>query len=80
MNDSTERNLGPQPIGRLLEELGLTAQDLVTSSTEQLTHKMVAKACKGRRLSANVQSKVLRALNAAADREYDRSDLFNYRN
>ena len=57
----------------------LTGHDLVASSTEQITHKMVARAMKGRRLTANTQAKVLRALNAAAGKEYTLADLFNYR-
>lgn len=74
-----ERDLGVQPIARIMAMLGLTAHDLVASSTEQITHKMVARAMKGRRLTANAQTKVLRALNAAAGKEYALGDLFNYR-
>lgn len=73
-----ERNLGEQPIAALMDRLGLTARTLVTASTEQLTHKMVARARKGRRLTRNVQGKVLRALNAASDGGYSLPDLFNY--
>lgn len=73
------RNLGPQPIAELLDRHGLTSQDLVAASHEQLTHKMVNKACKGRRLTPNVQGKVLRALNAAAEASYDLEALFTYR-
>lgn len=43
-----------------------------------MTHKMVARACKGRRLTSNVQSKILRALNAATGERYAMPDLFNY--
>ena len=57
---------------------GLSARELVAASTEQLTHKMVAKACKGRRLTPNVQRKVLRALNRATGKEYRLEDLFTY--
>ena len=78
MNEEIERNLGEQPIARLLQEHGLEAHDLVAASTEQITHKMVSKACKGRRLTLNVQSKVLRALNKASGKTYSLSDLFNY--
>ena len=78
MPDDIERNLGAQPIARLLAELGLKPTDLVSASTEQITHKMVARACKGRRLTPNVQAKVLRALNAASGRQYRAEELFNY--
>ena len=73
------RDLGVQPIARLMAARGLTAHDLVARSTEQITHKMVARAMKGRRLTANTQAKVLRALNAAAGSAYTLPDLFNYR-
>ena len=39
-----ERNLGEQPLAGLLRELDLSAADLVRASTEQLNHKMVARA------------------------------------
>jgi len=73
-----ERNLGEQPIVGLLSEKGLNAHDLVAASTEHITHKMVARACKGRRLTPNVQAKILRALNAASGGSYSPGDLFNY--
>lgn len=78
MPPEIERNLGEQPIARLLAEHGLKAHDLVAASTEQITHKMVARACKGRRLTPHVQVKVLNALNRAAARQYTLTDLFNY--
>ncbi len=78
MHDEIERNLGAQPVAALLAELSLKSTDLVAASGEQLTHKMVARACKGRRLTPNVQAKVLRALNAASGRQYTLVALFNY--
>ena len=39
--------MDPQPIGQILEQRGLQAKDLVAASTEQVTHKMVARAVKG---------------------------------
>lgn len=73
-----DRDLGPQPIGELLTRLELTAQDLVAASDEQLTHKMVARAVKGRRLTPRVMGKVLRALNAASSESFELDDLFDY--
>ena len=78
MTDQIERNLGEQPIAQVMAAHNLKAHDLVQASTEQLTHKMVARACKGRRLTLNVQTKVLNALNAATEKHYALSDLFNY--
>lgn len=77
--DPRERNLGPQPIAGILESAGLRAHDLVAASTEQITHKMVSRACKGRRLTANTQRKMVRATKAATGRDYRVEDLFNYR-
>ncbi|MCP4785186.1 MAG: hypothetical protein GY903_28315 [Fuerstiella sp.] len=73
-----ERDLGVQPIGQVLEEFGLKPHDLVAASTEQLTHKMVSRAVKGRRLTKNTQGKVIRALNAAAGQDFDAERLFTY--
>ena len=77
-SESQRREFGPQPIAAILQELGLRSRDLVNASTEQLTYKMVSKACRGRWLSNNVRGKVLRALNKASDRKYTLADLFNY--
>ena len=57
---------------------GLKAHDLVCNSAEQLTHKMVSRAVKGRRLTPKVQRKVLAALNKAAGKEYKMKDIFTY--
>jgi hypothetical protein len=73
-----ERNLGEQPIAKLLLELGLSPHDLVAASTEQLTHKMVTRALKGRRLTPNTAAKVRSALNTAAKREFALAELFDY--
>jgi hypothetical protein len=73
-----DRDLGPQPIAELMAKLGLSPHDLVAASTEQLTHKMVSRACKGRRLTPNTQGKVLRAIHAAAKQSYSLKELFNY--
>ena len=78
MKQDIERNLGPQPIAQLLETLTISSHELVEASTEHITHKMVSRACKGRRLTRNVQHKLLRALNTKAEATYALSDLFNY--
>jgi hypothetical protein len=74
-----ERNHGPQPFGERLAELGLSHHDVVAASAEQITHKMVAKAAKGRELSRRVQEKVARALNAASGQTFSVAELFTYR-
>ncbi len=75
---NNRRDFGLQPIAAILQQLGLRNHALVAASTEQLTHKMVAKACRGRWLSNNVRGKILRALNKASGNNYAQSDLFNY--
>ena len=62
-----------------MNHLGLKNADLVASSTEFLTHKQVNKARRGRRLTVNVQMKILNALNKlSGEKKYRREDLFNY--
>ena len=78
MSDNTERNLGPQPIADIMAEFDLKPHDLVSASTQQLTHKMVTRACKGRKLTDNTKSKVLTAINLATGKNYTLTDLFNY--
>ena len=70
--------MGEQPVARLMAELGLKPNDLVDSSNEQITHKMVNRAAKGRRLTPHVQEKILNALNRTAEKQYKLKDLFNY--
>lgn len=78
MNAEIERNLGEQPIARLLLANNLKPHDLVAASTEHITHKMVARACKGRRLTSHVQVKLLNAFNRATGQSLALTDLFNY--
>ncbi|MCU0772259.1 MAG: hypothetical protein MUE94_10905 [Verrucomicrobia bacterium] len=78
MTQQQERNLGEQPIAGILAAHQLKPHELVIASTEQITHKMVSRACKGRRLTPNVQGKILQALNAATGKSFNLSDLFNY--
>ena len=78
MKRDLERNLGEQPIAGILRELDLKANDLVSASPDQITHKMVKRACKGRRLTPNTRFKVRNALNRAAGTTYGLGDLFNY--
>ena len=78
MTDENERNFGPQPIADLMQQLQLKSHDLVLASTEQLTHKMVARALKGRRLTSNSKGIVQRAMNQATGNVYKQVQLFNY--
>ncbi|MCP3917240.1 MAG: hypothetical protein GY711_16960 [bacterium] len=78
MKDEVGHDLGEQPLADLMAERGLKPKDLVAASTEQLTHKMVTRAMKGRRLTANTMGKVHRAWNRAAEDEAGVGSLFNY--
>jgi cell envelope opacity-associated protein A len=78
MNPDLERNLGEQPIAQIMREHNLKPHDLVALSSVEMTHKMVSRACKGRRLTLNTQSKVLDALNRATGKNRSLRDLFNY--
>ena len=73
-----ERNLGTQPIAAILAELGLKPHDLVAASAKPMTHKMIARACKGRWLTLNTRGIVCDALNRASGKPYTLQDLFNY--
>ncbi len=77
-DNSNGREFGTQPIDAKMKELELDNHALVAVSTEQLSHKMVAKARNGRFLSVRVRLKVLRAFNKAAKTDLRLSDLFNY--
>ena len=77
-DNKTERDLGEQPSRQIMLRENLKPHDLVEVSTEQITHRMVARAGKGRRLSPHIKIKVLNALNKAANKAYVLKELFNY--
>ena len=78
MTETSQLNHGEQPIARRMAAHALKPADLVAASSEQITFKMVTRACKGRRLTPRVQAKILRALNRAAGQDYALADLFTY--
>ncbi len=71
-------DLGAQPLDRIMEEQGLKNHDLVAASPDGLTHKQVQKGRKGRRLTRNIQEKILSALLVVTGKKYAQSDLFTY--
>lgn len=88
MQDLT-RDHGSQPLDQLMTLWGLSNHDLVDSSIEQLSHKQVQKARKGRQLTLHLMQKVARTLNEAILARLDKADrptfspylhkhLFNY--
>lgn len=66
MDDTTEeKDHGLQPLDQLMTQWGMSNHDLVEASPEQLNHKQVQKARKGRQLTLHMMQKVTRALNIA---------------
>ena len=89
MSDMEQRDLGTQPLDGMMKEWSISNHDMVDVSTEQLSHKQVQKARKGRRLTLKMMQKVTRAFNVTiwhrlndeqkeAYYEYMHRDIFNY--
>ena len=78
-SEHSPMEMGPQPLDGILDALNLKNSDIVKASTEQLTHKMMAKGRRGRRLTLNARTKILNALNRCQnEKQYTLTDLFNY--
>ncbi len=74
-----EMELGVQPLDKIMTDLKLSNHDLVEASTEQLSHKVVQKGRKGRRLTRNAQSKILNALiKLKPEAKFSLNMLFKY--
>gem|GEM_PF-1004140 len=63
--DELTRDHGTQPLDGLMDRWNLTNHELVEVSTEQLNHKQVQKARKGRQLTLSLMQKLMRTLNDA---------------
>ena len=63
--DEPTRDHGPQPLDGLMDRWKISNHELVEISTEQLNHKQVQKARKGRQLTLHLMQKLTRALNEA---------------
>lgn len=72
-------DMGQQPIAAILAEHHLKPNDLVKASVGPMTHKMVKRACKGRKLTGNTMRIVRDALNLAVGAKYKLPELFNYK-
>lgn len=80
MDDMT-RDHGQQPLDGLMERWGLSGHQLVENSEEQLNHKQVQRARKGRQLTLHLMQKVTRAVNDAIFKslpEAKRADFVPY--
>ncbi len=79
MDNITDRDMGVQPLDALMNAHEMTNAMLAGHSKEQLTIKEVNKARKGRLLTCNIQSKIVRAMNAALPESvFMIKDLFTY--
>jgi hypothetical protein len=76
MND--QRDHGLQPLSELMAERDLKPADLVRVSPDQITHKMVSRAMKGRQLTRNTMDKVSKAYNLLSEEPALERELFNY--
>jgi len=74
-----DNDLGLQPLDAVMIRLGLTNADVVKASVRQLTFKMIQKGRKGRRLTPNIQHKILEAFHVLKPEEkFTLKDFFNY--
>ena len=87
--DELTRDHGTQPLDGLMDRWKLANHELVEVSTEQLNHKQVQKARKGRQLTLHLMQKMMRALNDEISTKLPKEDrakfvpylhkhLFNY--
>jgi hypothetical protein len=77
MHDET-RNHGPQPLDGLMNRWGITNHQLVDTSVEQLNHKQVQRARKGRQLTLHLMQKVTRTLNDAVLTKLPKEERANF--
>ncbi|CAN5704611.1 hypothetical protein BH11VER1_BH11VER1_12460 [soil metagenome] len=78
-----ELNLGPQPLDTLMTERQFSSHDLVAACKEQMTHKAVVRARKGRRLTPKMKVRMTETFNAllrskGEEATYGVKQLFNY--
>ena len=77
MQDAT-RDHGLQPLDGIMNRWGLTNHQLVQSSEEQLSHKQVQRARKGRQLTLHLMQKVTRTLNGAVLAKLPKEERANF--
>ena len=77
MNELT-RDHGIQPLDSLMTRWGISNHQLVESSVEQLTHKQVQRARKGRQLTLHLMQKLTRTLNDAIVARLSKEDAANF--
>ncbi len=78
MQDAT-RDHGVQPLDELMSRWGITNHQLVDTSVEQLNHKQVQRARKGRQLTLHLMQKVTRTLNDAVLAKLPKEERANFK-
>ena len=58
--------------------LSMVKTEVVAASARPITHKLVARAASGRRLTIHSKQLVLEALNRATGETFHAADLFDY--
>lgn len=61
----SELNMGLQPLDEIMLQHHLLNHDVVEAHGDQLSHKAVQKARKGRKLTKRMQQKITAAVNAS---------------
>jgi hypothetical protein len=77
MHDET-RDHGPQPLDTLMTRWNITNHQLVATSAEQLNHKQVQRARKGRQLTLHLMQKLTRTLNDAVTASLPKEERRNF--
>ena len=72
------RAMGEQPLARMMHERGLSNHDVVAASARPITHKLVMRAARGRRLTVHSKALVVEAFNRATGGSFRAADLFDY--
>ena len=72
------RAMGEQPLARMMRERLLANHDLVAASARPITHKLVMRAARGRRLTVHSKALVVEAFNRATGGSFRATDLFDY--
>ena len=72
------RDHGPQPLDELMTRWEITNHQLVDASVEQVNHKQVQKARKGRQLTLHMMQKITRTLNDAIISRLPKAERANF--
>ena len=76
--EEASRDHGVQPLDSLMNQWKITNHELVEVSSEQLNHKQVQKARKGRQLTLHLMQKLMRALNEAISAKLPKEQLLTF--